>query len=443
MNIFSNTKIFPTGNPNCFMAVNTFNKKACLLSRDMAQLLAEGNFPRLESIKKNLLEHLLEIGIVTAGEDNSLEILEELRENQQTITSHNVTFALTFACNLACPYCLQSEIDRNAGNIDYFNAAEEFNKVIDFLDAHIIEPRLNAPLNLHWYGGEPLLKAECIKFIFDQMRKKYADHEISGTITTNGTLVNSDNIEILKDANTIVAQVTVDGPEEMHNKIRATKIGQKPTYALILANIEKLSEHMKVVVRYNWSMHHGLEPISAFYESMLRYFKDNPRLEFYIIPTAPNSISCGSFFNLSNSREQAKLLRDFINTDIDARQALGLPVKGMGYDVFNCNANKDGNIVISYNGDLYLCVSSVGKKEACVGNIASGFNGKQKVFKEKLPIDEECLKCEFLLTCGGGCRYHAAVDNKDIHSKHCNKKRSEITLRENYLKIFEKEIEEF
>ena len=115
----------------------------------------------------------------------------------------------------------------------------------------------------------------------------------------------------------------------------------------------------------------------------------------------------------------------------------------MGYDVFNCSANIDGNVIVSFNGDLYACVSSVGKQEARIGNIAIGLNGKHQSFRDNLPIDDECLACEFLLSCGGGCRYYAATENNDIHSKHCNKKRSEIIVRENYLKIFENEIAAF
>lgn len=216
-----------------------------------------------------------------------------------------------------------------------------------------------------------------------------------------------------------------------------------PTYQTILSNIDKLSRHMKVVVRYNWNMDHGMEPIVGFYQNMHDRFHGNDNIEFYVIPTAANSVSCGSFFKLAENETQAALLREFIKTDFKCREAHGLPIKGMGHDVFNCSANIDGNLVVSFNGDLYSCVSSVGKSEARIGNIKLGLNGEHKIFRDNLPIDDECLECEFLLSCGGGCRYYAATENNDIHSKHCNKNRSEIIVKENYLKLFENEISAF
>ncbi len=41
--LFSNTIVFPTGNPDCHMVVNTHDKKACLVDPDVARCLRSGD----------------------------------------------------------------------------------------------------------------------------------------------------------------------------------------------------------------------------------------------------------------------------------------------------------------------------------------------------------------------------------------------------------------
>ena len=445
MRFFSNVMVFPTANPNCHMVVNTHNKKACLVEPDIARYVRNREIGRLVDTEPEIVSHFEQLGIVLNPDDNdTMDILENLKFNQRKVPSHNVTFVLTYACNMDCFYCIEAGIDRrDKVPTNFFSSDENFAHVLEFLERRIIQKGSGIPINMHWYGGEPLLKPKAMRLITDLMLARFPEHDITSTITTNGTLVDDAALWILKDSNTKVAQVTVDGTERTHNEIRYLKNTRAPTYQTVLSNIERLSTIMRVVVRYNWNMDHGLEPIGEYYHNLHDRFGGNDNIEFYVIPTAANSISCGSFFKLAQNKEQAALLTKFIETDFKCRKSHGLPVKSMGYDVFNCSANIEGNIVVSFNGDLYSCVSSVGKREAKIGNIEIGLNGEHQIFRDNLPIDDECLACEFLLSCGGGCRYYAATENNDIHSKHCNKKRSEIIVRENYLKIFENEIAAF
>ena len=117
--------------------------------------------------------------------------------------------------------------------------------------------------------------------------------------------------------------MTVDGSEKTHNEIRYLKNTRAPTYQTVLSNIEKLAAIMRVVVRYNWNMDHGLEPIEEYYRNMHDRFGGNKNIEYYVIPTAANSTSCGSFFKLAQNKEQAALLAQFIETDFKCRKSYG------------------------------------------------------------------------------------------------------------------------
>ena len=58
-------------------------------------------------------------------------------------------------------------------------------------------------------------------------------------------------------------------------------------------------------------------------------------------------------FQIGTDAEQAVLPVEFIESDFKCLELHGLPIKGMGYDILNCSANIGGNVVVSFNGDLY------------------------------------------------------------------------------------------
>lgn len=151
---------------------------------------------------------------------------------------HSLTFQITQNCNLRCKYCVYS------GN--YINRTHTHNRMtfstakkgIDFLISHSKE---SSSINLGFYGGEPLLEFELIKNIIDYAEKVIEGKELTYSITSNGTLLNSDIIEYFEKHN-VSLLISLDGPKEIHDKNRRF-FNNAGSFNTLMNNLEKIEHH--------------------------------------------------------------------------------------------------------------------------------------------------------------------------------------------------------
>ena len=97
--------------------------------------------------------------------------------------------------------------------------------------------------------------------------------------------------------------------------------------------------------------------------------------------------------------------------------------------IYNLSNNKEGDIVIAPNGDLYNCISGIGidKFKICtydeIINKPEIFLKKYSQFLENKFTDELCEDCKYLPICNGGCRYNIYINKvkkdcwKAFHNK--------------------------
>ena len=82
--------------------------------------------------------------------------------------------------------------------------------------------KIKRNITISWFGGEPLLKFADIKRMLHKACQ-YGDEygcKITSDITTNGYLLNEQNIREMKQLNVKSIQITIDGDRESHNKRR-------------------------------------------------------------------------------------------------------------------------------------------------------------------------------------------------------------------------------
>lgn len=139
----------------------------------------------------------------------------------------SVCFQVTRKCNLHCKYCLSS----SGINEEYGLSTDEVKKMISELGKMGVS-------RLDFTGGEPLLRRDLGELI--TCAKK---HHINTIVTTNTLLLNEENIKVLKKADLV--QISVDGPEDVHNEQRQGNVWQKT-----IDNI-KLLQKNKVKIRLN------------------------------------------------------------------------------------------------------------------------------------------------------------------------------------------------
>ena len=99
-------------------------------------------------------------------------------------------------------------------------------------------------LNLHLFGGEPLMNIPLVEEIVKytkELSAKY-DKKIFINICTNGTIMNDELLQLIKE-NEIGLQISIDGPKEIHDMFRPTAENGS-SYDLIKNNLPKLFDEL-------------------------------------------------------------------------------------------------------------------------------------------------------------------------------------------------------
>lgn len=121
-----------------------------------------------------------------------------------------LTIVLTHACNLGCTYCYAGKKDARTMPESTAHAA------IDWA----LE-RCGGELLLGWFGGEPLLRWDLLTRLqaYASERAAAAGVRLSGTVTTNGTLLTPERMEWLA-ARDITVGISIDGDRATHDRLR-------------------------------------------------------------------------------------------------------------------------------------------------------------------------------------------------------------------------------
>ena len=178
---------------------------------------------------------------------DEIAVLKNNKFNQDSIhQSVNFQILPTLNCNFRCIYCYQ----RNTHRPEVMND-EIMDAVYKAIDAEIFPTTTN--LNLAWFGGEPLLGLRTIQILSKRILSLISRSNIEyfSSLATNGYLLNKKTIEILKRCRIGHLQITLDGPEAIHDKRRILANGGS-TFRVILENIKNaLESGIKISIRIN------------------------------------------------------------------------------------------------------------------------------------------------------------------------------------------------
>lgn len=336
----------------------------------------------------------------------------------------NLTILPTLDCNLACKYCFEE-----SNRCDGVMSKEVIERLKDYIKVQYYQK--NEKLNLHWFGGEPLLAFNVMEEITDYI--KSLDIQFAADIITNGILLTDKKIQKLKSMQINSIQVTLDGTKETHDTKRIFKNGTG-TYDIIMNNLEKLHDFVKqeteiiVNIRINIDKETQDQYHTLFYEIKERF----PLFQVYpgIITqykTCSTTLPC-----FVNHREEAEFYITQYEKYGIVHPEFNISLKGMR----SCMAERISTDVVGPRGEFYLCLQDVGNKDAEIGSL---FEGKTKIHlisaycSGNLTFNsDECRDCNMLMFCGGGCvnkRYRkkrydeqhsmcAAFKDKDILDKY-------------------------
>lgn len=328
---------------------------------------------------------------------------------------------LTNRCNLSCEICGQAA-NRKNGRIEFLHEDLCFEDIKRFFD----------PVKIFFdyvylWGGEPFLHRDLTKFIdYFAFTSRFCE------ISTNGLLLyeNAENLIQHKIDSVIVS---LDGPPEIHDKIR----GKTGCFDKAIAGIKKLSQlktsqDKKPLIRINcviceFNQSHLLSfvkeiiklPISSIvlqfptfttaescrrYEELLRIYCQAAILStargfLRSYPVDTKLISDQIKQILALYKEKVSIYQSCINSEGDIEAYFNAYPKKIGRRA--CNLISNG-LVIEPNGDVVACLDF---PDVVLGNLKDGFisvwhNKLRKSFWKMLrtsgglPICNRC--CQFL-----------------------------------------------
>ena len=393
---------------------NTLNRSIVAVNRDLLDcILAE---PSEDQVAQNQeLEMLRTTGFLVPSDfDDAHYARFWFNKYKYDTSTLDVTLLTTYKCQFACRYCCQSETG-TGDDLSVKNAATIAQRVLEICKASSPSTVL-----IGFFGGEPLLNINAIRTFISTVREhgERFSKRFHYSIVTNAFALNESRLDWLIDNGLQLAQITLDGTPQVHNFRRPLRNG-RPTFTRIYENIKKVSQRMPLIVGINVDSHN----INNIYSLIDKMSKDN--LQKNVLLNIGQIINCGNFYPFDNVNLKAEILCHIF--DLQAFAVLkGFRCRDY-LDLGLCPANLAYSLVIDPNGDIYRCITSVGRPEFRTANILSdswrviAMRDSQFVGEAPWETEATCRDCEYLPLCWGGCRHDSFMTFGDMRQIYCNK----------------------
>lgn len=377
-----------------------------------------GELPQDSSLKRFTDNGLLQEALVEEIEHPETTNLRFLSEHYLK----NLILQVTQQCNLRCKYCAYSGNYYNRSHSSQRMNLETAKQAIDF---YLERSDKAESLCLSFYGGEPMLEFPLIKKCVDYIMTQKGDQEINFPMTTNGTLLDQDNIKFIVEHN-FSLMISLDGEKESHDANRKFSTGEG-SFDLIMKNLKMLKEYdenyYKKQVMFNCviSSTTDLEKVFEFYSNSDLFYPGMVRFTFV------NSLDIK---NESIIKLDKKNSRVYSLTYIKMLMALVEMKKWNLRDKMNRASISDVELLyeqlhrhaiegkithhggpcipgvkrlfVETNGYFYPCERvSEEDSQMCIGSLQSGFDFKKMDFflNHGKMIEQECLNCWNLREC--------------------------------------------
>lgn len=322
--------------------------------------------------------------------------------------SLGLTIAPTLNCNFACPYCYESP---KQGLME----PEAMDGIVEMVEN---AAKKGSDIHITWYGGEPLTAKKVIYTISEQVLDICEKYNVAynSYIVTNGYLINNEVIDNFKKYKIQGAQITIDGPPEIHNSRRRLKGSSNDTFYVILENIKKLlAEKINVSIRINIdksNVDKVEELLDILVENGLQGLSVNlGQVTAYTETCMSVAESC------LNTEEYAK--ENIVQQKL--MYSKGFNVENYPYypgiKANYCCADAVDSYVVDPNGYMYKCWNDVGNQLRAVGNVKTiNEPTSEKMFMRNAdyllwsPFNfKDCTECDILPICMGGCPYNGEM----------------------------------
>lgn len=270
---------------------------------------------------------------------------------------YKLVFNVANVCNLNCRYCYA-----NGGN---------YNRKNEKMKEHVIDETLKKIFNkydkvhtVYFFGGEPLLNFDIIKYIISKMESRYRVNDIDFRVVTNGICLTKRMATYFEKLNFKV-YISIDGPKYIHEYLRGSD-----TFDIIIEKIKKIKEEFPLLRMELLCTYTKYHQDNISFENLVNFF------EKIDIPFSINGVDT-SDENLKLVEKSNFIDREKEYIDVSIKRILTFSNNvGISYylatilstllfkhkqDVFCKELSNNYSSVIDFDGTEYSCIRLIGK----------------------------------------------------------------------------------
>ncbi len=273
-------------NTNMISRINEGISGYLMSNEDKLEINAEDEF-LIENMKK---AGMLKPSQIERIEHPMTDFVEDIIENNMT----KLTLQVTQNCNFRCEYCVYSGSYNNRVHNNKRMDWETAKTALNFLYEH---SKKASEITVSFYGGEPLLEIELIRQCVNYAKSIFKGKRLQFNLTTNASLL-TDDIILYMQKEKFFLTISLDGPQDVHDKNRTFADGKRGTYNVVMERIKRIREIAPTFVE-KISLNAVLDDEND-YKIIGRYFMEDPTVSDMVVST--------TYINAVNRKDE--IIRD-------------------------------------------------------------------------------------------------------------------------------------
>jgi len=322
----------------------------------------------------------------------------------------------------------------------------------------LIKDRTKKEFTISFYGGEPLLNFEVIRRIVDYSNIVFNGWNLQFIITTNGTLLNEENIKFFL-AHSFLIFFSIDGHKENHDAKRIHPNGEG-SHGILMKNLE-LIKSIDEKYYFNNIFLSAVYSKDLPFDKLFYFFRDNELLNRLPIKLGfVNEYDTDYYeyypYSIENYKESRNIIFDAVllkkKNKVDllpiednflvSHKSLNQSLKTRYFTSLMGACFYNSRLFVDANGHFHICEKMNDKFS--IGNVADGYHFS---FMESLLHDyvelikKNCMDCDFNFLCQR-CFVHFAKDGKfEFDPSFCANSRKAFTnLLEEHIRLNEEDL---
>ncbi|WP_129843483.1 radical SAM protein [Streptomyces sp. RFCAC02] len=391
------------------MAYSARDAAAFAVDADTAALLARGDADAIAAIGADGLSDLAaRHAVVDTAEDELGAVLAGYRAASDAPGARGVTIMPTSYCNMACDYCGQ----------EHFKAPVDrarVERVVARVEAMFADPEVDE-VTVTWFGGEPLLALRVVRDMTRRFLAAAGEHgkRYRARLVTNGSLLTPRTLhELHHDLKVAALEVTIDGPQAVHDRRRLKRNGRgsfhRTVAALARAVRERTVPGLRIGIRMNVDETNE-DDVADLLVDLACFGLASPQVEVHPMPVHSwgNDVSAVELEARRYARREAEWLR------LARRLGLGFPAMPNVVKRTTCAATSRRREILDPSGRVFAC----SEHPLVPGAEATGVVATVDGLADSAPRPagqfddwydqvgdgkQQCGRCPLLPVCGGSC----------------------------------------